>query len=285
MNVLLLEDESIHANYLSKLFIKILGSSITEIIHATSLEQAYRYYTQSKVDLFILDLSLFGADGLHLLEKFQKERSNTIIVSAYTELAIRAFEYGVLDFLTKPVSEERLRLSLQRYFIRSKSNRRVNTNQSRIKSRLSKVDIDKIHARLTDLMEAQKVYQNENLSLKTLADELKLHPRQLSEFLNEKKRTNFTSFVHNYRIKEAKYLLEKYPEKKVSDIGFEVGYKSLSNFYDAFKKKMKITASEYRQTTFISTIAQRQQKQQILSLPNSFTKTEELLIDSKKNYS
>ncbi|MGE8721972.1 helix-turn-helix domain-containing protein [Leptospira terpstrae] len=255
MNVLLLEDESIHAIYLSKLLTKILGSTIIEIIHSTSVELAYRHYIQSKVDLFIFDLSSFGAEGFHFLEKFPNIRSNTIIVSAYTDLAIRAFEYGVLDFLTKPVSEERLRLSLQRYFFRSKRNLRVNTIRTRIKSRLLKVDIENLHARLTDLMEIQKVYRNENLTLKTLAAELKLHPRQLSEFLNEKKRTNFTSFLHNYRIKEAKYLLEKYPEKKVSDIGFEVGYKSLSNFYDAFKKELKITASEYRQKTFVSIIS------------------------------
>lgn len=69
-----------------------------------------------------------------------------------------------------------------------------------------------------------------------------------------KKRTNFSSFLHSYRIKEAKYLLETYPEKKISDIGFEVGYKSLSNFYDAFKRVLKITASEYRNRISISSI-------------------------------
>ncbi|MCW7502239.1 helix-turn-helix domain-containing protein [Leptospira sp. 2 VSF17] len=233
----------------------ILGSSIIEIMHATSFELAYRYHKQLRIDLFILDLSLFGADGFHFLEKFPNERSNTIIVSAYNDLAIRAFEYGVLDYLTKPISEERLRLSLQRFFIRSNRKGKLNTSPIRIKTRLSKVDIHKLDVRLTDLMEVKKVYQNENLSLKSLAEELDLHPRQLSEFLNEKKHKTFTSFLHNYRIKEAKYLLERYPEKKISDIGFEVGYKSLSNFYDAFKKELKITASEYRQKNFISTIS------------------------------
>ncbi|PJZ84254.1 response regulator transcription factor [Leptospira harrisiae] len=249
MKVLILEDEPIHAKYLAKLLNSILELPIAEIIHATSLEMAYSYYRQSTIDLFFLDLNIFGSDGFHFLDKFPNETMKTIVVSANTDIAIRAFEYGVLDFLEKPVSEERLRLALERYFLRTKTNQKETSNQNYVKSRLLQVDIDKLESRLSELMEIKKVYQNEDLSLETLAEELELHPRQLSEFLNGIKLTSFNSFLHSYRIKEAKELLIKYPDRKVSDIGFEVGYKSLSSFYDAFKKEQKITTSEFRQKT------------------------------------
>lgn len=255
MKALILEDEPIHAKYLSKLLITILGSSIIEIMHATSLDLAYRYYRQTTVDLFLLDLNVFGSDGFHFFDKFPKESANTIIVSANTNNAIRAFEYGVLDFLAKPVSEERLRLALQRHSLRRKINPKQNENPNYVKSRLLQVDLEQLENQLSHLMEGEKVYLNEDLTLETLAAKLELHPRQLSEFLNGKKRTNFNTFLHSYRIKEAKDLLIKYPGKNVSDIGFEVGYKSLSSFYDAFKKELKITASEYREKNFISTIS------------------------------
>jgi two-component system response regulator LytT len=39
---------------------------------------------------------------------------HTIVVSANEDRALRAFEYGVLDFVPKPVSEERLRKAIGR---------------------------------------------------------------------------------------------------------------------------------------------------------------------------
>ncbi|MCB9250213.1 MAG: hypothetical protein H6613_17520 [Ignavibacteriales bacterium] len=46
----------------------------------------------------------------------------TIIVSAYTERALEAFEYGVLDFVPKPIFEERINKALDRFFSSEKLN-------------------------------------------------------------------------------------------------------------------------------------------------------------------
>ncbi|MCG6141620.1 helix-turn-helix domain-containing protein [Leptospira mtsangambouensis] len=252
MKILILEDEPVHAKYLTKLLNNILDLSTTEISHVASVDEAYLCLKQTSIDLFFLDLNIFGSDSFEVLDRFPEKTVNTIVVSANPENAVRAFEYGVIDFLTKPVSEERLRLSLERYSFFTNANLIKIKNNT--KSRLLKVNLDQLENRLSQLMEVEKIYRNEDLSLEVLAEELELHPRQLSEYLNEKKRTNFSSFLHSYRIKETKYLLETYPEKKISDIGFEVGYKSLSNFYDAFKRELKITASEYRHRISISSI-------------------------------
>lgn len=249
MKVLILEDEPIHAKYLTKLLNSISEFPIDEIFHATSLEMAYSHYRQSTIDIFFLDLTIFGSDGFQFLDQFPYETTKTIVVSANIDIAIRAFEYGVIDFLAKPVTEERLRLALERYSLRSGTSLKETKNRNYVKSRLLQVDIDKLESRLSELMEVKKVYQNEELTLETLAEKLELHPRQLSEFLNGIKLTSFNSFLHSYRIKEAKELLIKYPEMKVSDVCFEVGYKSLSSFYEAFKKEQKLTTSEFRQKT------------------------------------
>ncbi|EKJ86722.1 response regulator receiver domain-containing protein [Leptospira meyeri] len=248
MNILILEDEPVHAKYLTKLLNDILDLSTSEITHLLSMEDAYIYLKQSSIDLFFLDLNIFGSDSFELLDKLPKETANTIVVSANPENALRAFEYGVIDFLAKPISEDRLRLSLERYSFFANAYLRKN----KTKSRLLKVNIDQLQNRLSQLMEVEKIYQNEDLSLEVLAKELELHPRQLSEFLNDKKQITFSSFLHSHRIKEAKNLLTKYPNKNVSEIGFEVGYKSLSSFYDAFKKEEKITASEFRQKELVT---------------------------------
>ncbi|PJZ44913.1 response regulator transcription factor [Leptospira brenneri] len=249
MKILILEDEPVHAKYLIKLLNSILSPSKTEIQHVTSIQEANTYLNQFPIDLFFLDLNIFGSDGFEVLDQIPTTKTITIIVSANTDNAIRAFEYGVIDFIAKPISEDRLRLALERYNHFATTYQKENTNQNTPKSRLLQVDLEDLQNRLSHLMEVKKVYRNEDLSLEVLASELELHPRQLSEFLNGKKQTTFHSFLHSYRIGEAKELLIQYPEKNVSDIGFEVGYKSLSSFYDAFKKELKITASEFRETT------------------------------------
>lgn len=252
MKIIILEDEPVHAKFLTKLLNIVLESSIKEIKHVTSIDEADKELKSSPIDLLFLDLNIFGFDGFDILERIPTIFTNTIVVSANTDNAIRAFEYGVIDFIPKPISEERLRLALERHSLFAITYQKGADQQKNVKSRLLQVDLDRVQNRLLHLMEIEKIYLNEDLTLEVLAEELELHPRQLSEFLNGKKQTTFNSFLHSYRIKEAKELLLKYPEKNVSDIGFEVGYKSLSSFYEAFKKELKITASEFRQKNSIS---------------------------------
>lgn len=247
MKILILEDEPVHAKFLTKLLLSILEPSGLEIKHVTSIDEADTELKQLPINLLFLDLNIFGFDGFEILERIPTIFTSTIVVSANTNNAIRAFEFGVIDFIAKPISEDRLRLALDRHSLFASTYQRGGDPKNNTKSRLQRVDLENLQNRLSYLMDVKKVYLNEDLSLELLAEELDLHPRQLSEFLNGKKKTSFNSFLHGYRIKEAKELLIKFPEKNISEIGFEVGYKSLSSFYEAFKKEIKITASEFRQ--------------------------------------
>jgi len=62
----------------------------------------------------LLDPELQGGDALRLLSAKSPRAFQTIIVSARTELALHAFECGVLDFVPRPVSQDRLALAMRR---------------------------------------------------------------------------------------------------------------------------------------------------------------------------
>jgi two-component system response regulator LytT len=64
----------------------------------------------------LLDLNLSGNDGYDVLKKAVSMPFFTIIVSAHTERAVKAFEFGVIDFIPKPFSMKRLRQAFDRYF-------------------------------------------------------------------------------------------------------------------------------------------------------------------------
>jgi DNA-binding LytR/AlgR family response regulator len=78
------------------------------------LSEASARLDESPIDLLLLDLNLHGRDGMELLASSVAGSFHTIIVSANTEQALRAFEYGVIDFVPKPFSRERLAQAIQR---------------------------------------------------------------------------------------------------------------------------------------------------------------------------
>ena len=108
MNILIVEDESRIAKRIERLTRDILGDVLESLKHINTLSEALQYIENHSLDLVLLDLNLNGNNGFDLLTTAVSESFHTIIVSAYKEQAIIAFEYGVLDFVPKPFNKERL---------------------------------------------------------------------------------------------------------------------------------------------------------------------------------
>jgi two-component system response regulator AlgR len=68
------------------------------------------------VDVVLLDIGLPGRDGLALAEALRAspQPPAVVFVTAHAEHALRAFDLEAVDYLTKPVSRERLRSALRR---------------------------------------------------------------------------------------------------------------------------------------------------------------------------
>ena len=65
----------------------------------------------SHPDLLFLDINMPEKDGFELLEMLE-EVPITIFTTAFDEYAIKSFEYNALDYLLKPISEERFAQAL-----------------------------------------------------------------------------------------------------------------------------------------------------------------------------
>jgi DNA-binding LytR/AlgR family response regulator len=108
MNILLVEDEARIARRLERMAREFFGPQLASLTFCDSLPTALRALDTAAPDLLLLDLNLNGQDGFDLLKSVTAGAFHTIIVSAYTEKAITAFAHGVLDFVPKPFTEERL---------------------------------------------------------------------------------------------------------------------------------------------------------------------------------
>src|SRR5688572_2670748 len=114
VRVLIVEDEPLLAQRLERLCREILGQRLESVRIVTVFSDARARLTESPIDLLLLDLNLHGRDGMELLASSVAGSFHTIVVSANTDQALRAFEYGVMDFIAKPFTRERLEQALQR---------------------------------------------------------------------------------------------------------------------------------------------------------------------------
>jgi AraC-like DNA-binding protein len=102
--------------------------------------------------------------------------------------------------------------------------------------------------RLNLYMETNKPFRNPEISLESLANEISVNPRILSQLINESFNKNFKSFILDYRIKESMQMLadSKYRKHTVLEILYEVGFNSKSAFNNQFKLLTNLTPLEYR---------------------------------------
>lgn len=83
---------------------------------AENVEQAAELVSKADVDLLLLDIDLPDGTGFDLLEKLSTV-PQVIFVTAFNDFAIKSFEYNALDYLLKPVRQERLDTALAKVTI------------------------------------------------------------------------------------------------------------------------------------------------------------------------
>jgi two-component system response regulator LytT len=111
VRIAIVEDEAIIARRLERMVRGIVSEATIDV--AASYDAALAL-TRTPLDLLFLDLNLHGRDGFALLEEAAAAKFQTVVVSAHHDQALRAFEYGVTDFVAKPWTEERLRRAIER---------------------------------------------------------------------------------------------------------------------------------------------------------------------------
>ncbi|MBO3697249.1 LytTR family DNA-binding domain-containing protein [Roseivirga sp. E12] len=114
MKVLIVEDESRIAKRIERMTQDIFGNDLQSLTLANTLQQALKFLENNPLDLVLLDLNLNGENGFDLLKTAVSGSFDTIVISAYKDQAITAFEYGVLDFVPKPFNQARLEQAFKR---------------------------------------------------------------------------------------------------------------------------------------------------------------------------
>jgi AraC-like DNA-binding protein/streptogramin lyase len=102
--------------------------------------------------------------------------------------------------------------------------------------------------KLKHLVEVEKVYRDEQISLQSLARKIPTKPYIVSQVLNERLNRGFYDFINYYRIEEAKKILKSREgaQLKIAFVGDDVGFNSTAAFYKAFKEYTGMTPHQYK---------------------------------------
>lgn len=128
---------------------------------------------------------------------------------------------------------------------------KMNEDTRYTKSGLNPSASQSILKRLNELMESGKVYRESSLKLKDVANRLGLQSHHISQVINELEEKNFSDYINEYRITDAKKLLIE-SNNKIISIAYDTGFNNKASFNNAFRKSTGMSPSEYREINLAS---------------------------------
>ncbi|MBE3598769.1 MAG: response regulator [Limnochordaceae bacterium] len=122
LSALIVDDEQPARLELAHLLQQV--TPVDTLDEAGTMVDALARLQEKRYDLVFLDIRMPGVSGLEAMQVINRlpDPPPVIFVTAYDEHALAAFEVGARDYLLKPVSEARLRLTLGRLLDRRREN-------------------------------------------------------------------------------------------------------------------------------------------------------------------
>jgi DNA-binding LytR/AlgR family response regulator len=111
----------------SKVYCKIIARMVKNhddlnlVAACSNAIDANRIIKNHKIDLILLDIEMPFINGFDLLESLDQE-IQVIIISGNSHNALKAFDYGVRDFLLKPLNIDRFDNAIRKVLTNNKPN-------------------------------------------------------------------------------------------------------------------------------------------------------------------
>lgn len=134
MTTIIIEDEKPAARLLQRKLEK-LNIQVEVMLH--SVEESIEWFSKNEhPDLIFLDIQLSDGLSFEIFEKVEI-KSAIIFTTAYDEYALRAFKLNSIDYILKPIDEDDLEVSVQKFRTRIPKNESLKMNFEEIRKMLS----------------------------------------------------------------------------------------------------------------------------------------------------
>jgi len=111
IKAILIDDERLARAEIRRLLRKY--PDIVIVAEAENTDEAAGLIREHRPDLLLLDIQMPGKSGFELLEMLDRA-PEVVFITAYDQHAVKAFEAEALDYLVKPVRDERFTRMMER---------------------------------------------------------------------------------------------------------------------------------------------------------------------------
>ena len=226
-------------------------SSLYEVIPLPDAASALKIIREKGADMLITDISMPGMSGLDLCRTIRSDIEIShlpiIILSARTsvESKVQAMEAGADLYIEKPFDLEYLRSSVKNILDRR------NLMKSAFGVGL-KTDFDMFGLPRRDEEFFRKFdsairenLSNTELSNEWLAERLGMSQSTLIRKIRKMLDTSPNNYIRMVRLTAAARMLKDTHGNNISDVGFAVGFSSVSYFAKCFREQYGMTPTEY----------------------------------------
>ena len=222
---IIIEDEKLAAQKLLKMLSEI-DPEINIIGIIGSIEEAVSFLSNNTPDLIFLDIHLSDGPCFNIFDQVEVE-APIIFTTAYDQYAIKAFKQNSIDYLLKPISEEELINSIEKF-------KKVSKNTK------SDIDFNRIAALLhakKDLQKRFMVYAGSKI--------LPVNTEDIAYFFAESKAVFLATFSN--RTFPINYSLENVLNVLDEDVFYRINRKIIVNI-KAIKEVSQYSKSKLKVT-------------------------------------
>lgn len=235
--------------------------------------EAITFAKQSPPDIAILDIEMPGVSGLGFLDAMVTDFPYTavVVLSGYSdfEYARHALRRGAVDYLLKPLDEERLAAVVRGAIEEIEERRRSERRNRESRARYNRLRRTRMEASLSGEGEAARVEGGAGAesrdprvleitrkieaslttppTLEEAAEAVGLTASYFSQLFSNSVGTSYVEYVRERRIGRAEVLLRT-TWMRIGEIGELVGYPNANYFARVFREATGMLPSEYRKS-------------------------------------
>lgn len=107
-------DDEVNSRDSIRQMLELYCTDIIVVGQADGVKTGIECIAQNEPDLVFLDIRMGDGTGFDLLHKIDQITFKVVFVTAYEEYAIKAFKFNALDYITKPIDIDELRLAVEK---------------------------------------------------------------------------------------------------------------------------------------------------------------------------
>lgn len=252
--ILIVEDQEIIRRMLCETVDwKTLGCHVCG--QATSGDEGLRCIAEHSPDIVLTDIHLPGIDGIQMLEKARLNEDPShgcrhcfepIIITGFSqfEYAKRAIGLDVVDYILKPIDEEKLLAAVRKAVGRIEEKRELASYKHGFVYSLDKIDASIGDEYIKKVLDTIRSDYCKHLNFNSIANDIGISTGYLSRKLKAVTGMSFLDILQRHRIEVAQQLMKENSSLKYYEVAEKVGFSSYKRFSFVFRQVCGYTPSD-----------------------------------------